>query len=104
MIAPRRRLAAFAYGVLAIGVGADAALAQFFSQGYGDYRQSLLANGWKPVTSYGLRTATGKILYKYPEVVCGPQLCNAKWRDGHGQVNLITLQRGLDGADHRVAQ
>ena len=104
MIARRRDWIAFALGVWVGGVAVSAAQAQFFSQGYGDYRQSLLAEGWKPVTSYGLRTATGKILYKYPEVVCGPQLCNAKWRDRQGQVKLISLQRGLDGADHRVAR
>lgn len=97
-------LSTVALGLVACCICVGAASAQFFSQGnYADYRQSLLSDGWKPVTSYGLRTATGKVLYKYPEVVCGPEICNAKWRDRQGEVKLITLQRGRDGADHRVA-
>jgi|GEM_PF-3452665 len=73
------------------------------SQGYSDYRQSLIASGWRPNVGYGLKTARGKPLYKFPEVVCGPTLCNAKWRDPQGHEKVITLIRGLEGADHRVA-
>lgn len=73
------------------------------AQTYSEYRQSLMASGWKPNVGYGLKTARGKPLYKFPEVVCGPTLCNAKWRDPQGHEKVITLIRGLEGADHRVA-
>lgn len=73
------------------------------SPAYTDYRQSLLADGWKPDVRYGLKTASGKALYKFPEIVCGPTLCNAKWRDRQGHEKLIRLIRGHDGQDHRVA-
>ncbi|WP_084679344.1 hypothetical protein [Methylocystis sp. ATCC 49242] len=72
-------------------------------EGYRAVRQSLLAKGWTPVSSYGLKTASGKSLYRYPEVVCGPTLCNAKWRDGGGEERLISLVRGQGDEDHRVA-
>lgn len=104
MIAPGKPLSTVALGLVACCMCASAAYPQFFSQGnYADFRQSRLAEGWKPITSYGLKTATGKLLYKYPEVVCGPEICNAKWQNRQGEVKLITLQRGRDGADHRVA-
>ncbi|MGD9545268.1 MAG: hypothetical protein AB7F41_16075 [Methylocystis sp.] len=73
------------------------------AEGYSAYRQSLMAEGWKPNVAYGLKTAKGSPLYKFPEVVCGPTLCNAKWRDPQGREKLIRLIRGLNGADHRVA-
>jgi hypothetical protein len=103
MTAPRHAVFIIACVLIAPIAASGGAFAQSASQEYAQYRQSLLSEGWKPVTSYGLRTATGKVLYKYPEVVCGPELCNAKWRDRHGQEKLVTLQRGYDGADHRVA-
>lgn len=104
MTASRRKLIAAIFGFSGMGcLLASVALGQA-SQGYSDYRQSLIAGGWKPNVGYGLKTAGGKALYKFPEVVCGPTLCNAKWRDPQGHEKLITLIRGLDGADHRVAQ
>jgi len=72
-------------------------------QSYADLRKALLADGWKPDTSYGLKTGSGKSLYRYPEVVCGPQLCNAKWRSRRGDMKSISLLRGYGSEDHRVA-
>jgi hypothetical protein len=103
MIAPRRTLIAAIVGFCGIGCFLPPAASGQASQGYSDYRQSLIASGWKPNVGYGLKTARGKALYNFPEVVCGPTLCNAKWRDPQGHDKLITLIRGLDGADHRVA-
>lgn len=101
MTGRRRNWIAVILGFCAACAASGAALAQS-AQAYSDYRQSLLAEGWKPVTGYGLRTATGRLMYKYPEVVCGPALCNAKWRDRQGHEKLVTLQRGQSGEDHRV--
>jgi hypothetical protein len=70
---------------------------------YRELRQSLLAKGWKPDTSYGLKIAGGKPLYRFPEIVCGPTLCNAKWRDRAGAQQLISLLRGDGKEDYRVA-
>jgi hypothetical protein len=72
-------------------------------EAYHELRQSLMAKGWKPNTGYGLKTASGKLLYRYPEVVCGPTLCNAKWRDREGSERLISLLRGDGKEDYRVA-
>lgn len=103
MTAPRIKLVAALFGFFAAGCVTPLNAWGQASQGYSDYRQSLMAGGWKPNVGYGLKTARGKALYKFPEVVCGPTLCNAKWRDPQGHEKLITLIRGLDGADHRVA-
>lgn len=103
MTAPRSNLIAAVFGLCGAACFlASAALGQG-SQSYSEYRQSLIAGGWKPNVGYGLKTAGGKALYKFPEVVCGPALCNAKWRDPQGREKLITLIRGINGADHRVA-
>jgi len=91
----------------AAGPGAfaqEAAAQQSGGAGYKEYRAELIAKGWKPNVGYGLKTAKGQSLYKYPEVVCGPQLCFAKWRDKGGEEQTISLLRGQDGADHQVAQ
>jgi hypothetical protein len=71
--------------------------------GYSEYRASLLAKGWKPNVNHGLKTASGKALYRFPEVLCGPQLCSAKWRDPQGNEQQVMLLRGYDGQDHRLA-
>lgn len=103
MIAPRiNRFAAILGFCGACWILSGGALGQA-AQGYSDFRQSLVADGWKPDVRHGLKTASGKPLYRFPEVVCGPALCSAKWRDRQGHEKLITLMRGLDGADHRVA-
>jgi hypothetical protein len=70
---------------------------------YRDRRSALLREGWKPDVRYGLRDSSGKPLYRFPEVLCGPKLCNAKWRNGRGEENLITLFRGDGKEEYRVA-
>ncbi len=72
------------------------------SEGYRELRSALLQEGWKPDVSYGLKTNSGKPLYRFPEVLCGPRICNAKWRDRKGGERLITLLRGEGDQDYRV--
>ncbi|MBM3562830.1 MAG: hypothetical protein FJX48_06690 [Alphaproteobacteria bacterium] len=103
MTAPGSKLIAAIVGICGMGCLLPLVALGQSSQGYSEYRQSLIASGWKPNAGYGLKTAGGKSLYKFPEVVCGPTLCNAKWRDPQGREKLITLIRGQGGADHRVA-
>jgi hypothetical protein len=103
MTAPSSRLIAAIFGLCGAACFLPPAASGQASQAYSDYRQSLIASGWRPNVGYGLKTARGKALYKFPEVVCGPTLCNAKWRDPQGHEKLITLIRGLNGADHQVA-
>ena len=69
---------------------------------YEPLRAALIAQGWKPQTNYGTRMANGKPLYHQPEVMCGPQLCRAKWRDAQGREQAIMLDRGVN-KDHTVA-
>lgn len=103
MTAPRSTLTAAIFGFCGAACFLPPAASGQASQAYSDYRQSLIAGGWRPNVGYGLKTAGGKALYKFPEVVCGPTLCNAKWRDPQGREKLITLIRGQNGADHQVA-
>jgi hypothetical protein len=70
-------------------------------QAYGEAREALLRQGWKPNVDYGLKMANGKPLYHYPEVLCGPQVCKAKWRDAQGKERAFMLTRGV-GQDHRI--
>lgn len=70
---------------------------------YRDKRAALIAQGWKPDVGYGLKTASGKPLYRFPEMVCGPALCSAKWRDRAGAVQTISVLRGETEADYRLA-
>jgi hypothetical protein len=70
---------------------------------YRNLRGALLREGWKPDVRYGLRNNVGKPLYRFPEVLCGPKLCNAKWRNGRGEESLITLLRGDGKEEYRVA-
>lgn len=72
-------------------------------QNYRQYRETLQHEGWKPVTSYGLKTASGKALYQFPELVCGPQLCFAKWRDRQGEEKTLSVLRGSNADDYRLA-
>jgi hypothetical protein len=69
---------------------------------YEPVRAALLAKGWKPETSYGPKIANGKPLYHYPEILCGPEICRAKWRDAQGQPQAIMLNRGVN-RDHTIA-
>lgn len=103
MIASRtKRFAAIIGFCSACSLFSSGALGQA-GEAYSAYREALIAQGWRPVTSYGLKTGSGKALYKFPEIICGPALCNAKWRDRQGREQLIRLTRGVNGADHRVA-
>jgi hypothetical protein len=69
---------------------------------YEQMRASLLARGWRPDTSYGPKIANGAALYHQPEVLCGPAVCRAKWRDPQGHEQAILLNRGIN-RDHTVA-
>ncbi len=95
------------FGGLLLLAGVSAALAQEgeirSGRAYGELRGALLRQGWKPDAGYGLKIASGAPLYRFPEVLCGPQICRAKWRDRAGQTRAIMLVRGHDGAEHRVA-
>ncbi len=95
------RLALFA-GLLLLG-GAGAAQSFSSGQNYHDLRGQLLREGWKPATNYGLRRYDNhQPLYRYPEVLCGPKLCRAKWRDRAGHAQYIMLIRGFHDAPYRV--
>lgn len=72
-------------------------------QTYRDLRGAMLAEGWKPDVNYGLRLASGKPLYRFPEVICGPQICNARWLSRRGEEKLVTLLRGDGKEEYRVA-
>jgi hypothetical protein len=69
---------------------------------YEQARAALLAKGWKPETSYGTKMGNGQPMYHYPEIMCGPQICRAKWRDTSGRMQAIMLNRGIN-RDHTVA-
>jgi hypothetical protein len=72
-------------------------------QSYRELRETLLSQGWKPDASYGLKMInSGKPLYRFPEVLCGPQLCKAKWRDRSGAEHAIMIQRGYNDEEYRV--
>jgi hypothetical protein len=106
MIANRRKIVCAFFG-LALCAGANPAAAQEgeirSGRNYSDLRAALLRQGWKPDSSYGLKVASGAPLYRFPEVLCGPQMCRAKWRDRAGQPHAIMLFRGHGADDHRVS-
>lgn len=89
---------------LALGaVLATPALAQFAAGSpYKSARAQLLAKGWKPQTSYGIKMKNGEPLYHYPEILCGPAICRAKWRDASGHERAIMLDRGIN-RDHTIS-
>ncbi|KAB2910801.1 MAG: histidine kinase [Dechloromonas sp.] len=64
------------------------------SSTYREARAALLAQGWRPDVGYGLKLPSGKPLYRFPEVLCGPKLCRARWVARAGQEKLVTLLRG----------
>ncbi len=70
---------------------------------YRELRGQLLEQGWKPDASYGLKIASGAPLYRFPEVLCGPQLCRAKWRDRAGKEQSIMILRAYNDEEYRVA-
>jgi hypothetical protein len=95
----------FAFGALVVAaIFVGPARAQIVAGApYEELRVSLLAKGWKPDTSYGPKMANGKALYHQPEILCGPEICRAKWRDPQGHEQQILLNRGVN-KDHTVAQ
>jgi hypothetical protein len=71
-------------------------------QSYRELRDALLAQGWKPDTGYGLKDKSGRALYRFPEVLCGPQICNARWLAGKGREKIVKILRGYNGEEYRV--
>lgn len=69
---------------------------------YSVQRANLLAAGWKPDTSYGLKLANGKPFHRFPEVLCGTEICRAKWTDPNGSPHAIMLERGGPTEEYRV--
>jgi hypothetical protein len=68
---------------------------------YSELRQTMMAQGWKPDAQHGLKLSSGKPLYKFPEVLCGPEICSAKWVRA-GDQKTIMLLRGYGSEEHRV--
>ena len=99
----RRNGAALACGLGLALAALPGAAQQASGQSYRELRESLLAQGWKPDASYGLKMIkSGKPLYRFPEVLCGPQLCKGKWRDSKGTEHAIMIQRGYNNEEYRV--
>jgi len=70
---------------------------------YREYRDQLIAQGWRPDANFGLKLASGRPLYRFPEVLCGPKICHARWlRSGADRV--VTLIRGELDEEYRVSQ
>lgn len=68
---------------------------------YRSVRESMLSEGWKPDAGYGLKLANGRPAYRFPEVVCGPQVCAGKWRKG-SEERKISILRGDGKEEYRV--
>ena len=88
---------------LLVGTGCAAAQAITPGQSYRELRGELIQQGWKPDVSYGLKIASGAPLYRFPEVLCGPQLCRGKWRDRAGKEQAIMILRAYNDEEYRVA-
>lgn len=100
----RRNLIALAWTFLTVAaVGQESAMLDPSLATYRSARESLLAEGWKPDANYGQKLMNGKPAYRFPEVVCGPHLCNGKWRDRRGNVKVISILRGNSREEYRVA-
>lgn len=99
-------VASFCFGCIFCIVSPPSGAQEFASsqpQTYRDLRSALLAEGWRPDANYGLKLASGKPLYRFPEVLCGPKLCNARWLSRRGEEKLVTLLRGDGKEEYRVA-
>jgi hypothetical protein len=70
---------------------------------YSAFRRSLLSEGWTPDSAFGLKVASGKPLYRFPEVLCGPKICHARWVARGGRERIVTLLRGGLADEYRVA-
>ena len=100
--AAAKKFAAFLALACCLGLAPQAASAQ--GQTYSELRAQLLQEGWRPDVSWGLKIAGGKPLYRFPEIVCGPEICLAKWHDPKGKEQGIHLIRGHGEEEHRVAE
>lgn len=69
---------------------------------YSAQRAALLGAGWTPDASYGLKLTNGKPFHRFPEVLCGTEICRAKWKDPAGAIHAIMLQRGGPTDEYRV--
>ncbi len=100
----RRNVAALVGGLVVVLAALPGSAQDIHSgQSYRELRETLLAQGWKPDVNYGLKMInSGKPLYRFPEVLCGPQLCKAKWRDHSGAEHAIMIQRGYNDEEYRV--
>jgi hypothetical protein len=97
-----RKLAVLLGLASSIGLAPQSANAQ--GQPYSELRSQLLQEGWRPDASWGLKIGNGKPLYRFPEIVCGPEICLAKWHDPKGKEQGIHLIRGHGEEEHRVAE
>jgi hypothetical protein len=104
----RKKIALILGAVVASGLGSafGHAAAQTIAPGqvYDEaLRSALIQQGWKPNVDYGLKRGNGAPLYRFPEVLCGPQLCRAKWRDRAGAEQAIMIQRAFNDEPYRIA-
>jgi hypothetical protein len=100
-----KKLAAVVGGVWFL-VGAAPSGAQSIAPGQvydSAFRASLMQQGWKPDAAYGLKIANGAPLYRFPEVLCGPEICRAKWRDRAGNDQSIMIQRAYNDEPYHIA-
>jgi len=105
MTAFRKKLVSVLGGVWLLA-GAVPADAQSISPGQvydSAFRASLMQQGWKPDAAYGLKIANGAPLYRFPEVLCGPEICRAKWRDKAGNDQSIMIQRAYNDQPYHIA-
>jgi hypothetical protein len=70
---------------------------------YREYRNQLITQGWRPDANFGLKLASGRPLYRFPEVLCGPKICHARWLRS-GAERVVTLIRGDLDEEYRVSQ
>lgn len=103
--AKMRKILGLLLGVVAAsGLGPAAAQNVSPGQVYDEaLRSTLMQQGWKPDVNYGLKRGDGAPLYRFPEIVCGPQLCRAKWRNKSGAEQAIMIQRAYNDEPYRIA-
>lgn len=70
---------------------------------YREYRDKLITQGWRPDANFGLKLASGRPLYRFPEVLCGPKICHARWLRS-GAERVVTLIRGDLDEEYRVSE
>ncbi|WP_018264958.1 hypothetical protein [Methylosinus sp. LW4] len=100
----RRATLACIGSLLALLSGAAVAQDAEFSQLplYREFRDQLAAQGWRPDAGFGLKLPSGKPLYRFPEVLCGPKICHARWLRS-GTEKIVTLIRGDLTEEYRVS-